>query len=103
MVISFKQLYGPVLFLNVGDQILTLCFELHWESTVLDHIPQVRILLQIIMHLITQERVYYSEIYLVLNIFLPIRYTAFILLYPVGVGPGESKPTILLKQILSHS
>lgn len=30
-------------------------------------------------------------------LFLPVRYTAFILLYPVGLGPGESKLTSLLK------
>lgn len=59
MMINFKQLYDPVLLLNAGDQILALCFELHWQSTVLDHIPQVRILLQKIIPLVTKERVYY--------------------------------------------
>lgn len=70
---------------DVGDQVLTLCTLLHRQFTKMDHFSQVHVLISFL-----QVEEIYSPIYLIVNLCF-IRYNAFIVLYPIGVFPGESK------------
>lgn len=91
--------------MDADNQIFALCFELPGHSSLLDHLHKVWFLCLSIernRHLVERICYFLHLIFQFATTFCIGRYTAFIVLYPIGVFPGESKTLHYLRFVYFH-